>query len=57
MAKVSEIFGPLVLIEGVKDVAYDEIVLIELNNKEERLGKVLEVKKLSFCSKFIPINF
>ncbi|HDN96305.1 MAG TPA: V-type ATP synthase subunit B [Thermoplasmatales archaeon] len=38
---VSEIAGPLIVVEGVKEVGYGEIVRIE-SNGEERLGQVLE---------------
>jgi V/A-type H+-transporting ATPase subunit B len=41
--KVSEIRGPLIIIEGVSRVAYDELVEIEIPGGEKRLGKVLEV--------------
>jgi len=38
---VSEIAGPLIVVEGVKEVGYGEIVRIE-SNGEKRLGQVLE---------------
>lgn len=38
---VSEIAGPLIVVEGVKEVGYGEIVRIE-SNGDERLGQVLE---------------
>ena len=38
---VSEIAGPLMIVEGIKEVGYGEIVKIILQN-EERLGQVLE---------------
>ncbi|NLG12152.1 MAG: V-type ATP synthase subunit B [Elusimicrobia bacterium] len=37
------ISGPLLLIEGVEDVSYGELVEISTGVKEKRLGKVLEV--------------
>lgn len=40
---VSEIKGPLMVIEGVSSAAYDELVEIETSDGERRLGKVLEV--------------
>ncbi|MBU0630111.1 MAG: V-type ATP synthase subunit B [Candidatus Margulisbacteria bacterium] len=43
MVKVNEIAGPLVLVEGVKGVAYDELVEVKLASGEVRSGKVLEV--------------
>ncbi|MCS7106511.1 MAG: V-type ATP synthase subunit B [Acidilobaceae archaeon] len=44
-AKISEIKGPLLVIEGVSGVSYDEIVEVELESGEKRRGKVLEVSK------------
>jgi len=41
--KVHEIKGPLLIVEGVSKVAYDEMVEIETLDGERRLGKVLEV--------------
>ena len=37
------IVGPLILVENVKDVKYEELVEIELADKSRRSGKVLEV--------------
>ncbi|KZX14939.1 ATP synthase subunit B [Methanobrevibacter filiformis] len=41
---VSEVSGPLMIVEGVEGVAYSEIVEIETPNGEHRRGQVLEVK-------------
>jgi len=40
---VSEVAGPLMVVEGVKDVAYNEVVKIRTSYGEERTGQVLEV--------------
>ncbi|MCD6420189.1 MAG: V-type ATP synthase subunit B, partial [Synergistetes bacterium] len=40
---ISDISGPLVVVEKVTDVKYDELVEIELGNGEIRRGKVLEI--------------
>ncbi|MCE4604129.1 MAG: ATP synthase subunit B [Aeropyrum sp.] len=40
---VSEIKGPLLFVQGVSRVAYDEIVEVELPTGEKRRGRVLEV--------------
>ncbi|RLF42377.1 MAG: V-type ATP synthase subunit B [Thermoplasmata archaeon] len=40
---VSEVTGPLMIVEGVKDVAYNEVVKIKTSSGEERTGQVLEV--------------
>lgn len=45
MQKVKEIIGPLMLVSGVAGVGYDELVEIELKNKEVRHGKVLMVEE------------
>ena len=40
---VTEVVGPLMVVEGVEGVKYDELVEIELHTGEKRRGKVLEV--------------
>lgn len=40
---VTEIVGPLMVVEGVEGVKYDELVEIELQTGEKRKGKVLEI--------------
>jgi len=40
---VSEVTGPLMIVENVKDVAYNEIVKIRTSYGEEKMGQVLEV--------------
>jgi len=40
---VKEITGPLLIVEGVTNVGYNEIAEIELGNGEKRKGQVLEV--------------
>ena len=42
---VSEVSGPLMVVEGVEGVGYNEIVDIETPNGEKRSGQVLEVTK------------
>ncbi|MBI2184697.1 MAG: V-type ATP synthase subunit B [Thaumarchaeota archaeon] len=41
--KVAEIKGPLLILDGVTQAAYDELVEIESPGGEQRLGKVLEI--------------
>ncbi|MEB2835789.1 MAG: ATP synthase subunit B [Desulfurococcales archaeon] len=43
--RVTEIKGPLLIVEGVSRVAYDEIVEVELPTGEKRRGRVLEVNR------------
>jgi V/A-type H+-transporting ATPase subunit B len=42
---VSEVVGPLMVVEKVKDVKYDELVEIELQTGEKRRGRVLEISE------------
>lgn len=42
---VANISGPLMLVEGVEGVKYEELVEIELPDKSKRNGKVLEVNR------------
>ena len=42
-SKIAEIKGPLVIVDGVDNAAFDELVEIETLDGEKRLGKVLEV--------------
>jgi Archaeal/vacuolar-type H+-ATPase subunit B len=41
-SSIREIRGPLMVVEGVDRAAYDELVEIELQSGERRLGRVLE---------------
>jgi V/A-type H+-transporting ATPase subunit B len=40
---VSEVTGPLMIVEGIEGVAYNEVVKIKTGSGEERTGRVLEV--------------
>ncbi|HHU23567.1 MAG: V-type ATP synthase subunit B [Bacilli bacterium] len=42
---IREVVGPLMLVDHVEGVKYDELVKIKQANGEERIGKVLEVDK------------
>ncbi len=42
---IREIRGPLLVVEGVSDAAYDEIVEVELPTGEKRRGRVLETAR------------
>lgn len=41
--KIRELAGPLMLVENVKDIAFEELVEIELPDGQKRRGRVLEV--------------
>lgn len=40
---LSEINGPLVVLEGVKNASYDEIVEITIEEKHKKIGRIVEV--------------
>ena len=40
---LSEINGPLIVLEGVQDAAFDEIVELTVDGKEKKLGRATEV--------------
>ena len=40
---LSEINGPLVVLEGVKDAAYEEIVEFSIDGEEKKLGRIVEI--------------
>ena len=40
---LSAINGPLVVLEGVQDAAYEEIVEITIDGKEKRIGRIVEI--------------
>jgi len=39
---VSEVSGPLMIVEGIEDVSFNEVVKIKTSDGEERTGQVLE---------------
>ena len=39
---VTEVAGPLIIVDSIKDVAYNEVVKIKTSTGEERTGQVLE---------------
>src|SRR5512141_1598939 len=42
---VASISGPIIVVENVQNVGYDELVTVKNQNGEARLGKVIEVSK------------
>ncbi|MFR3755048.1 MAG: hypothetical protein ACLTW9_27395 [Enterocloster sp.] len=40
---LSEINGPLVVLEGVQNAAYDEIVEMTVDGKRKKLGRIIEI--------------
>ena len=40
---ITEVVGPLMVVEGVEGVKYEELVEVRLQNGEKRRGKVLEI--------------
>ena len=43
---VTEVVGPLMVVEGVSGVKYDELVEVEIQTGEKRRGKVLKLTEL-----------
>ena len=42
---VTEVVGPLMVVEGVEDVKFEELVDIQLQNGEKRRGRVIEIEQ------------
>ncbi len=42
---IKEIAGPLLIVEGIKDVKYEEMVEVELTDGSRRRGRVLEISQ------------
>ena len=42
-ATVKEVAGPLMIVEGIEDVAFGEVAMIKTSDGEQRMGQVLEV--------------
>lgn len=42
---IKEIAGPLLIVEGIKDVKYEEMVEVELSDGSRRIGRVLEISE------------
>ncbi len=40
---LSEVNGPLVVLEGVKDASFEEIVEITIDGNQKKLGRIVEV--------------
>ncbi len=41
---ITEVVGPLMVVEGVEDVKYEELVEVQMQNGEKRRGRVLEIE-------------
>lgn len=40
---LSEINGPLVVLEGVKNASYEEIVKFRMDDGKEKIGRIIEI--------------
>ena len=40
---LSQINGPLVVLEGIQDASFEEIVEITVNGQEKKLGRIIEL--------------
>lgn len=53
---LSEINGPLIALEGVKDAAFDEIVEFSINDgAEKRLGRIMKYMKTKRLFRFLRV--
>lgn len=50
---VTEVVGPLMVVEDVQGVKYDELVEIQLQTGEKRRGKVLKLMDQKLWFKFL----
>ena len=54
---IREVVGPLMLVDHVEGVKYDELVKIKQANGEERIGKVLKSTKIKpSCNYSTPLK-
>ena len=42
---LNDLSGSLVILEGIKDASFDEIVEISLDSGEKRMGRIIELNK------------
>ncbi|MFH1598475.1 MAG: V-type ATP synthase subunit B [Patescibacteria group bacterium] len=42
---IKEVAGPLLMVEGISGVKYEELVEVELSSGEKRMGRVLEISQ------------
>lgn len=42
---VTDVAGPLIIVDGIEGIAFDELCEVEMSTGEKRLGKVLEARK------------
>ena len=42
---IKEVAGPLLMVEGISGVKYEELVEVELSSGEKRMGRVLEISE------------
>ena len=46
---LSQINGPLVVLEGVQNASFEEIVEITVNGNEKKLGRIIEALRGQGC--------
>ena len=42
---ISDVYGPLMIVEDVEGISYDELVEIQMQSGETRIGQVLQVEE------------
>ena len=50
---LSEINGPLVVLEGVKNASYEEIVEFHMDDGTRKIGRIIEIMRTRLLSRFL----
>ena len=50
---LSEINGPLVVLEGVKNASYEEIVEFHMDDGTRKIGRIIEIYETKLLSRFL----
>ena len=51
---LSEINGPLVVLEGVKNASYEEIVEFHMEDGTQKIGRIVEIYAVSYTHLTLP---
>ena len=50
---LSEINGPLVVLEGVQDAAFDEIVEFKVDDGTKKIGRIVEIMRIKLSFRYL----
>ena len=53
---LSEINGPLVVLEGVKNASYEEIVEFHMEDGTQKIGRIVEIYEASICGRILSVT-